>query len=110
MTARATGPEQATPHVPSRTGADSFGTIEVPARSRPDGPLVRFAAGSMNPQHLKLLSDWRDVYRYRIALAFAQHGPAQRGFAADDLNELSTADQLHAAAVRAEKELLLLVV
>ena len=63
----------------------------------------------MNPQHLKLLSDWSDLYRHRITLAFTQHGPAQRGFAADDLNELSAADQLHAAPIRAEKELLLLV-
>ena len=64
----------------------------------------------MNPQHLELLSDWSDLYRHLITLAFAQHGPAQRGFAADDLNELSAADQLHAAPIRAEKELLLLVV
>ena len=64
----------------------------------------------MNPQYLKLLSDWSDLYRHLITLAFAQHGPAQRGFAADDLNELSAADQLHAAAIRAEKEVLLLVV
>ncbi len=55
----------------------------------------------MNPQHLKLLSDWRDLYRHLIALAFAQQGPAQRGFAADDLN---AADQLHAAPIRPEKE------
>ena len=64
----------------------------------------------MNPQYLKLLSDWSDLYRHLINLAFTQHGPAQRGFAADDLNELSAADQLHAAPIRAEKELLLLVV
>ena len=64
----------------------------------------------MNPQHLKLLSDWSDLYRHLITLAFTQHGPAQRGLAADDLNELSAADQLHAAPIRAEKELLLLVV
>ena len=32
------------------------------------------------------------------------------GFAADDLNGLIAADQLHAAAIRAEKELVLLVV
>jgi hypothetical protein len=64
----------------------------------------------MNPQHLKLLSDQSDLYRHLIALALAQHGPAQRGFAADDLNELSAADQLHAASIRAEKEVLLLVV
>src|SRR2546426_982077 len=64
----------------------------------------------MNPQHLKLLSDQSDLYRHHITLAFAQHSPAQRGFAADDLNELGTADQLHAAPIRAEKELLLLVV
>ena len=64
----------------------------------------------MNPQHLKLLSDWSDLYRHLITLAFTQHGPAQRGFDADDLNELSAADQLHAAPIRAEKELLLLVV
>ena len=67
------------------------------------------AGGLMNPQHLKLLSDWSDLYRHLITLAFAQHGPAQRGFAADDLNELNAADQLHAAPIRAEKELLLLV-
>ena len=64
----------------------------------------------MNPQHLKLLSDWSDLYRHLITLAFAQHGPAQRGFAADDLNELGAADQLHAAPLRPEKELLLFVV
>ena len=63
----------------------------------------------MDPQHLKLLSDWSDLYRHLITLAFAQHGLAQRGFAADDLNELCAADQLHAAAFRAEKEVLLLV-
>ena len=63
----------------------------------------------MNPQHLKQLSDWSDLYRHLITLAFTQHGPAQRGLAADDLNELSAADQLHAAPIRAEKELLLLV-
>jgi len=63
----------------------------------------------MNPQHLKLLSDWSDLYRHLITLAFTQHGLAQRGFAADDLNELSAAEQLHAAPIRAEKELLLLV-
>jgi hypothetical protein len=64
----------------------------------------------MNPQHLKPLSDWSALYRHLITLAFTQHGPAQRGFAADNLNELSAADQLHAAPIRAEKELLLLVV
>ena len=64
----------------------------------------------MHPQHLKLLSDWSDLYRHLITLAFTQHGPAQRGFAADDLNDLSAADQLHAAPIRAKKELLLLVV
>ena len=63
----------------------------------------------MNPEHLKLLSDWSDLYRHLITLAFIQHGPAQRGIAADDLNELTAADQLHAAPIRAEKELLLLV-
>ena len=64
----------------------------------------------MNPQHLKLLSDWSDLHPHLITLAFTQHGPAQRGFAGDDLHELSAADQLHAAAIRPEKELLLLVV
>ena len=59
----------------------------------------------MNPQHLKLL----DRYRYLITLALAQHGSAQGGFAADDLNELRAADQLHASSIRAEKELLWLV-
>ena len=63
----------------------------------------------MNPQHRKLLSVWSDLYRHLIALALAQHRPAQRGFDADDLNELSAADQLHAAAIRAEKKLLLRV-
>ena len=70
----------------------------------------RLAGGSMNPQHLKLPSDWSDLYRHLITLVFTQHSPAQRGFAADDLNELSAAEQLHAASIRAEKELLLLVV
>ena len=64
----------------------------------------------MNPQHLKLLSYWSDLYRHLITLEFSQDGSAQRGFAADDLNELTAADQLHAASIRAEKELLLLVV
>ena len=66
--------------------------------------------GLMNPQHLKLLSDWSDLYRHLIPLAFAQNGPAQRGFAADDLNEMTAADQRHAAPIRTEKEVLLLVV
>ena len=64
----------------------------------------------MNPQYLKLLSDWSDLYPHLITLVFTQHGPTQRGFAADDLHELSTADQLHATPIRPEKELLLLVV
>jgi hypothetical protein len=64
----------------------------------------------MNPQHLKLLSDWSDLYRHLITFASTQHGSAQRGFAADDLNELSAAAQLHAAPVRTDKELLLPVV
>ncbi|MDB5900426.1 MAG: hypothetical protein JWP41_4028 [Ramlibacter sp.] len=64
----------------------------------------------MNPQHLKLLSDWGDLYRHLITLAFAQHGRAQRCFATDDLNELSAAEQLHTAPIRAEKEVSLLVV
>jgi Transposase IS66 family len=68
------------------------------------------ACGLMNLQHLKLLSVCSDLYRHRITLAFAQHGPAQRGSAADDLNQLGAASQLHAAPIRAEKELLLLVV
>jgi hypothetical protein len=68
------------------------------------------AGGLLNPQHLKLLSAWSDLYRHLITLAFTQHGPAQRGFAADDLNELSASDQHHAAPIRPEKELLLLVV
>ena len=63
--------------------------------------------GSLNPQHLELLSAWSDVNRHLVTFAFAQHGPAQRRFAAEDLHELRTADQLHAAAIRAEKELLL---
>jgi len=57
-----------------------------------------------------LLSDWSDQYPHLITLTFTQHGPSQWGFAADDLNELSAADQLHAAPIRPEKELLLLVV
>jgi hypothetical protein len=51
-----------------------------------------------------------DLYRHFLALAFTQHGPAQRDFAAHDLNEPNAADQLHAAPIRTEKELLLLVV
>ena len=66
--------------------------------------------GLINPQHLKLLPCWSDLYRHLIALAFTQHGSAQRGFAADDLNELRAACQLHAATTRAKKELLLLVI
>ena len=64
----------------------------------------------MNPHHLKMLSDCGDLYRHLLTLAFAQHGPAQRGLAADDLNELSAADQLNATPIRANKEVLLLVV
>ena len=64
----------------------------------------------MNPQHIEPLPDGSDLYRHLITLAFTHHCPAQRGFAADDLNELRAADQLHAASIRAEKELLLLVV
>ena len=64
----------------------------------------------MNPQNLKLLSDCSDLYRHLLTLALAQHGPAQRGFLADDLNELSATEQLHAAPILAEKEALLLVV
>jgi hypothetical protein len=48
--------------------------------------------------------------RHLVTLAFAQHGPAQRRFAADDLNELAAADQLHAATIRAKKKLMLRVV
>jgi hypothetical protein len=64
----------------------------------------------MNPQHLEPLSDESNLHQYLITLAFAQHGPAQRGFAANDLNELRAADQAHAAPIRAKKEMLLLVV
>jgi hypothetical protein len=72
--------------------------------------LRELVRSSVNPQHLEFLSDWRDLYRHLIAFAFAQHGPAQRGVAADDLNWLTVAGQLHAAALRAEKKLLLLAV
>lgn len=61
----------------------------------------------MNPQNLELLSDWSDLYGHLVTLAFAQQGPGQGCFAADDLNELRAADQLHAAPIRAEKEVLL---
>ncbi|MNW13963.1 hypothetical protein D3C71_2120550 [compost metagenome] len=64
----------------------------------------------MNPQHLELQSARGDLYRDLITLALAQHGPAQGGSAADDLHEVSAAAQLHAAALRAEKDLLQLVV
>jgi hypothetical protein len=74
-------------------------------------PIRReLAGGLLSPQHLKLQSDWSDLYRHLITHAFAQHGPGQRGFAADDLNDLSATDQLHAAPIWAEKELVLLVV
>ena len=43
-------------------------------------------SGLMNPQHLKLLSDWSDLYRHLITLEFTQHDPAQRDLAADDLD------------------------
>jgi hypothetical protein len=56
-----------------------------------------------------LLSDWSDLYPHLITLVFPQHGPAQWGFAADDLNELCATDQLHAAPIRSEKKQLLLV-
>ena len=49
-----------------------------------------------------------NLYPHLITLVFTQHGPTQRGFAADDLNELCAADQLHAAPIRPEKEQLLL--
>ena len=52
----------------------------------------------------------RDLYRDLITLAFTQNGLAQRCFAADDLNEVSPAHQLHAASFRAEKKLQLLIV
>jgi len=64
----------------------------------------------VDPQHLPLLSERTDLYRHGITVAFAQQGPAQRGIAADDLNELSATGQRHAAPTRAEKEQLLLVV
>jgi hypothetical protein len=47
----------------------------------------------MNTQHLKLQWDLSDLYRHLITLAFAQHGSAQWGFAADDPNELCAAEQ-----------------
>jgi hypothetical protein len=72
--------------------------------------LEEFALGSMNPKHLKLLSDGRTLYRHLVTLAFAQHGPAQRRCAADDLNELCATEQLHAAPIGAKKEVLLLVI
>jgi hypothetical protein len=68
------------------------------------------ACGLLDPQHLKLLSDWSVPDRHLITLAFAQHGPAERSLAADDLHGLRAADQLHAAPTRTEKELLLLAV
>jgi len=64
---------------------------------------------SIHPQHLKHLPHSTKLHRHLIALAFAQQGPAQRGFAADDLNELAAAEQLHAAAIGAKKEVLPLV-
>lgn len=64
----------------------------------------------MHPKHLKLLAGLADLYRYLITFALTQHGPAQRGLTADDLNEFSAVEQLHAAAVRADKKQLLLVV
>jgi hypothetical protein len=45
----------------------------------------------MNPKHFKLLLGCGDLYRHLIPFAFTQHGLAQRGFAADDLNDLSAA-------------------
>ena len=54
----------------------------------PDPFGVNLGCDLINPQHLKLLPGWSDLYRDLIALAFTQYGPAQRGFAADDLNEL----------------------
>ena len=81
-----------------------------PCRYNATGPDPNRDAGSMDPNDLELLSDSSNPYRHIITLAFAEHGPAQRGFAADDLNQLSAAEQLHASAIRAEKKLLLLVV
>lgn len=68
------------------------------------------ARGLMNPQHLELLSEWSELYRHLIAFTLTQHSPAQGGFAADDLDEFSAVEQLHVPPIRAEKDLLLLVV
>jgi len=68
------------------------------------------SGGLLNPQHFKTLWALSELYRHLITFAFAQHGPGQGGLAADDLNNLAPADQLHAAPIRAEKELLLPVV
>ena len=63
-----------------------------------------------NPQHVKLLPVSRNLYDDLIALTLAQQRLAQGRLAADDLNVRSTGRQLHVAAIRAEKELLLPVV
>ena len=47
-----------------------------PSSNAPPAPGTGVVHGLMNPQYLKLLSDWGDLYRHLITLAFAQHGPA----------------------------------
>ena len=79
----------------------------VPSASgMPFKPSITAIRMSLHPRVFRSLK----TFIHLITLAFTQHGPAQRGFAADDLNELSAADQLHAAPIRAKKELLLLIV
>lgn len=68
------------------------------------------ACGSIKLHHLKPLLYLRNLHRHLIPLELAQHGLAQWGFDADDLHDLIAADQLHAAANRPKKEVLLLAV
>jgi hypothetical protein len=71
---------------------------------------TRPAFGSLNPKHLKLLAGGGHLYRDFITFKPPQHGAAQRGLTADDLHDLSTADQLHVAPNRTEEELQLFTV
>ncbi len=94
------------------------GTRSLPAMSQPEGfetnnfrSIQReLSHGLMNPQHLELLSDRSDLYRHLITFTLTQHSPAQGGFAADDLDDLRAVEQLHVPPIRAQKDLLLLVV
>ena len=103
-------------HRMSAPGIHDAGSLS--AMSQPEGfetndfrsIQCELARGLMNPQHLELLSDRSDLYRHLITFTLTQHSPAQGGFAADDLDDFRTVEQLHVPPIRAEKDLLLLAV